>query len=58
IPDDLAFVQAAVKYNLLIVPGSGFGMPGYFRIAYCVSREVIKNSLPAFTKLAKEFGLG
>lgn len=58
IPDDLAFVQAAVKYNLLIVPGSGFGMPGYFRIAYCVSREVIQNSLPAFTKLAKEFGLG
>ena len=57
IPDDVAFVQAAVKLNLLLVPGTGFGAPGYFRIAYCVSRDVINNSLPAFTALAKEFGL-
>ncbi|HOJ78148.1 MAG TPA: pyridoxal phosphate-dependent aminotransferase [Bacillota bacterium] len=57
IPDDVAFTQAAIEFNLLLVPGSGFGGPGYFRIAYCVSRETIKNSLPAFTKLAKKFGL-
>lgn len=57
IPDDVAFIQAAVKYNLLLVPGSGFGQPGYFRIAYCVSKRTIENSLPAFTKLAEEFGL-
>lgn len=57
IPDDVAFIQAAVKYNLLLVPGSGFGQPGYFRIAYCVSDDTIKNSFPAFTKLAQEFGL-
>ncbi|MCL6588924.1 MAG: pyridoxal phosphate-dependent aminotransferase [Firmicutes bacterium] len=57
IPDDVAFVQAAVKHNLLLVPGTGFGAPGYFRIAYCVSKEVIINSLPAFTALAKDFGL-
>lgn len=57
IPDDNAFTSAAIKYNLLIVPGSGFGAPGYFRIAYCVSKNIIVNSLPAFTQLAKEFGM-
>lgn len=55
IADDLEFKNRAMKYNLLIVPGSGFGAPGYFRMAYCVSLETIKNSLPAFKELAKEF---
>jgi aspartate aminotransferase len=58
IPDDVAFIQAAQKHNILLVPGSGFGQPGYFRIAYCVSKDLIQNSFPAFTTLAKEFGLG
>jgi aspartate aminotransferase len=58
VPDDIAFKDAALKYNLLLVPGSAFGAPGYFRIAYCVSKELILNSLPAFTELAKEYGLG
>ncbi len=57
VADDVAFIQAALKYNLLLVPGSGFAGPGYFRIAYCVSKETIINSLPAFTKLAAEFEL-
>lgn len=55
IPDDVEFKNRALKYNLLIVPGSGFGAPGYFRLAYCVSLDTIKNSLPAFEALAKEF---
>lgn len=55
IADDVEFKNRAVKYNLLIVPGSGFGCPGHFRLAYCVSLETIKNSLPAFEALAKEF---
>ena len=58
LPDDVAFIQAAQKHNILLVPGSGFGQPGYFRIAYCVSKDLIQNSFPAFTTLAKEFGLG
>jgi aspartate aminotransferase len=57
IPDDVAFVRAAAKHNLLLVPGSGFGSPGYFRIAYCVPKQVILNSFPAFERVAKEFGL-
>lgn len=51
---DVDFVKHALKYNLLLVPGSGFGMPGYFRVAYCVSMNTISNSLPAFEKAVKE----
>lgn len=54
--DDKAFVVAAKKYNLLIVPGSSFGCPGYCRIAYCVDNAMIERSLPAFQSLAKEYG--
>lgn len=57
ITDDVAFVKAALKHNILLVPGSGFGKPGYFRIAYCFDKQIILNSLPAFRELAKEFGL-
>ncbi|MHC1719698.1 MAG: pyridoxal phosphate-dependent aminotransferase [Clostridiaceae bacterium] len=55
IPDDNAFAAAAKKYNLLIVPGSAFGCPGYFRLAYCTSYAKIEKSLDAWTNLAKEF---
>lgn len=55
IEDDMEFCKRAVKYNLLIVPGSGFGMKGFFRIAYSVNFETIKNSIPAFKALAEEF---
>jgi len=55
IPDDVAFASAAKKHNLLVVPGSAFGCPGYFRLAYCTSYEKIEKSLAAWTNLAKEF---
>ncbi|MBQ3665673.1 MAG: pyridoxal phosphate-dependent aminotransferase [Lachnospiraceae bacterium] len=55
--DEKDFVSAAKKHNILVVPGSSFACPGYMRIAYCVSYETIKNSLPGFKELAKEFGL-
>ena len=55
--DDLAFVEAAKKYHLLLVAGTGFAGPGYVRLAYCVDKEMIKRSLPAFEALAKEYGL-
>jgi aspartate aminotransferase len=47
----------AVKHGILLVPGRGFGRPGYFRLAYCVPGEMIRRSLPAFASLAKEAGL-
>lgn len=57
IEDDVQFSKSATKHNILIVPGSGFGYPGYVRLAYCTGIDVIKRSLDSFTKLAKEYGL-
>jgi len=57
IEDDVEFINRAQKYNILLVPGSGFGLPGYFRISYCMNMQIIRNSVPAFTELAKEFNL-
>ena len=55
IDDDIEFIKRAMKYNLLLVPGSGFGCPGYFRMSYCVNFEMIQNSIPAFEKFVSEF---
>ena len=52
--DEKEFVEAAKKYNILMVAGSSFACPGYVRLSYCVSYESIQNSLPEFAKLAKE----
>jgi len=57
IEDDVAFVQKAQEYNILLVPGKGFGLPGYFRIAYCIDKGIIERSIPAWKKLAAEVGL-
>ena len=54
-PDAVAFCEKAKKYELLLVPGDGFGCPGYARISYCVRTDQIENSLPAFEKLAAEY---
>ena len=53
IADDKEFTAEAAKLNLLLVPGSGFYGPGFVRLAYCVSRQVIENSEEAFHKLGK-----
>ena len=55
IPDDIAFCEKAKDFNLLIVPGTGFGCPGHTRISYCVPTERIERSLPAFEALAKYY---
>lgn len=49
------FCERAKKYNVLLVPGTGFGIPGYMRLSYCVSTQTIKNSLPFFEKLLQEY---
>ena len=46
--DDAAFVDALQEWNVLTVPGRGFGTPGYFRISYCVEDQVIEGSLDGF----------
>ena len=53
--DDYAFCERAKKYDLLLVPGTDFGCPGYFRASYCIRTETIEKSLPVFKKLAAEY---
>lgn len=53
--DDYAFCERAKKYDLLLVPGTDFGCPGYFRAAYCIKTDTIERSLPLFKKLADEY---
>ncbi len=51
--DDSAFVDVLEKNLILCAPGTGFGMKGYFRIAYCVDEKTIVNSREAFYKAAR-----
>lgn len=48
--DAVKFSEKAKELGLLLVPGDGFGCPGYLRISYCVSEETVRRSLPAFGK--------
>ena len=53
--DANAFCNKAKELGLLIVPGDTFGAPGYCRISYCVSYDMIKRSLPAFKELIASY---
>ncbi len=56
IPDDVKFVKTLLNEELILtVPGSGFGGPGHFRIAYCVNDATITNALPGFRKVIETF---
>ena len=55
IENEKEFCAAAKDFNILIVPGSSFGCPGYVRIAYCVAYETIVNALPKFKELSKKY---
>lgn len=57
IEDYKAFVEEGKKQHILMVDASSFGCPGYVRLAYCVSPEMIRRSFPAFERLAKAMGL-
>jgi aspartate aminotransferase len=55
IDDDTEFVKALQEENILTVPGSGFGGPGHFRIAYCVDDGVIERSFPGFKRVMDKY---
>lgn len=54
IGDDVEFVARLQKKLILVVPGTGFGGPGYFRISYCVSDETIEGALNGFEQAFNE----
>ena len=53
--DAFEFYERAKKHEILVVPCDDFGVSGYVRIAYCVDYDRVKNALPAFEKLAREY---
>jgi aspartate aminotransferase len=55
LPDDVEFVQALQEEMILTVPGSGFGGPGYFRIAFCVDDDTIVNAMPGFKRVMERY---
>jgi len=55
IPDDVEFVRALQNELILVVPGSGFGGPGHFRISYCVDDATIANAMPGFKKVMDRY---
>ena len=48
IPDDVEFVAELQERKVLVVPGRGFGLPGYFRISYCLDDQTVEGALPGF----------
>ena len=54
--DAYAFYEKAKAHEILVVPCDDFGVSGYVRIAYCVDKARVENALPAFKKLAEEYG--
>ena len=54
-PDDVAFCKRATELDLFLVPGTAFGCPGHFRLAYCVQTEMIERALPKFKELADSY---
>jgi aspartate aminotransferase len=55
IDDDVAFVKALQEELILAVPGSGFGGPGHFRLAFCVDDATIVNAMPGFRRAIGKF---
>lgn len=51
--DAIAFCEKAKKYDLILVPSDTFGVPGYFRLAYCIDTEKVERSLEAFRKFVR-----
>lgn len=52
--DAVSFSKKALKYDLVLVPSDSFGVPGYFRMAYCIDTEKVERSLEALRKFVKE----
>lgn len=52
--DAAAFCKKALQYDLVLVPSDSFGVPGYFRMAYCIDTEKVERSLEALRKFVRE----
>ena len=57
VEDDVAFVEVLQEWNVLVVPGRGFGTPGYFRISYCLEDRVLEGAMDGLAHAARRYGL-
>lgn len=55
VEDDAVFVDALLKEKILVVPGRGFGFPGYVRLSCSVDEEIIKRSAEGFKRAMEKF---
>ncbi|MCK4296465.1 MAG: aminotransferase class I/II-fold pyridoxal phosphate-dependent enzyme, partial [Candidatus Marinimicrobia bacterium] len=55
IADDIKFVKALQGKRILVTPGSGFHLPGHFRISFCVSEQTINRALTGFEEVFKKY---
>jgi Aspartate/tyrosine/aromatic aminotransferase len=53
--DAAAFCRKALAYDLVLVPSDSFGVPGFFRMAYCIDTEKVERSLEALRKFVKGY---
>ncbi len=54
-PDAKAFSERAKQHDVLVVPSDSFGCTGYVRVSYCVSEKMIRDALPVFADIMKEY---
>lgn len=50
--DDVEFVGLCLEERLLVVPGSGFGTPGHFRLSYAVTDRDVELAVDALKRVA------
>ena len=55
VEDDSVFVDALLKERILVVPGRGFGFPGYVRLSCSVDERIIERSAPGFKRAMEGF---
>ena len=55
IDDEVEFARKLAEKKVLVVPGRGFGCPGYFRISYCLPDSVIEGSIAGFESTFNDF---
>lgn len=54
IEDEVEFSRILASKRVLVVPGRGFGLAGYFRLSYCFPDNVIEGAVTGLEEAFKE----
>jgi len=54
VADEMQLVEALQRHGVLVVPGRGFGISGYFRVSYCVEQRDLEGAAPGFAAAMSE----